>query len=155
MATFGDFTVTRLEHPGCPDCLNLADQARHDAAATGSLGATRQDEGPGGLLLHAATVERGDLTPAERPDPVRAAAVTLGVEVINGYVIMAERRVASGRRVILAARRALNGFDYVTAVARPAAERPRSWDFGHYFDHYGSGRQQDALELAVRDFDNR
>lgn len=153
MATFGDFIVTRLEHPGCPDCLNLADRAKHDAAAMGSLGATRQDEGPGGLLLHAATVERGD---RPGPSPAQAAAVELGVEVLNGYVIIAERRNNvghddDGRRVILGARRALGAFDYVTAVTEPAHLRPRSWDWGHYFDAFDSR----AFEKAVRDFDNR
>lgn len=94
-------------------------------------------------------------TPRDR-DPVRDAAVTLGVEVINGYVIIAERRPLAyadrgdGHRVILGARRGLDRFEYVTAVAAPAADRPTSWHWGHYFDDTAT-----AFERAVRDFDNR
>lgn len=60
----------------------------------------------------------------------------VGVEVMNGYAIVAFRTAGENERVILGARPdrySRSGFEYVTAHAKPRSDQPREWFWGHYF----------------------
>lgn len=68
------------------------------------------------------------------------------MEIMNGFVIIADAPEPQGTRVVLGARtneHVKSGFEYVTAITEKREAAPTTWFWGHYFNE---------LDEAVADF---